>query len=157
MTILITPSYLNASVKYQATNKINQQVQALKPIGTPHSSFLKGLCSRARLAPSQWETSLQSNAISHWLGTSLESALHILHPQTTMYPQWPWSLDYQVLKLINPQPARLHQRISVFACISSNISNVLNIYKLYGNICISIDKNAPSQNVLLQDLTRWQT
>ena len=27
----------------------------------------------------QWETSLQSNAVSHWLGTSLESALyHVL-------------------------------------------------------------------------------
>ena len=30
----------------------------------------------SRLAPSQWETLLQSNAISHWLGTNLESALH---------------------------------------------------------------------------------
>ena len=29
-----------------------------------------------RLAPSQWETSLQSNAVSHWLGAKLESALH---------------------------------------------------------------------------------
>ena len=28
-----------------------------------------------KLAPSQWETSLQSNAVSHWLGTNLESAL----------------------------------------------------------------------------------
>ena len=27
-----------------------------------------------RLAPSQWEMSLQSNAISHWLGANLESA-----------------------------------------------------------------------------------
>ena len=29
----------------------------------------------SRFAPSQWETSLQSNAVSHWLGASLESAL----------------------------------------------------------------------------------
>ena len=29
----------------------------------------------ARLASSQWETSLQRNAISHWLGANLESAL----------------------------------------------------------------------------------
>ena len=29
----------------------------------------------SRLAPSQWEPSLQSNAVSHWLGTNLESAL----------------------------------------------------------------------------------
>ena len=29
----------------------------------------------SRLAPSQWETALQSNAVSHWLGANLESAL----------------------------------------------------------------------------------
>ena len=31
----------------------------------------------SRLASSQWETTLQSNAVSHWLGASLESALVI--------------------------------------------------------------------------------
>ena len=35
-------------------------------------------CSRyrtdSRLAPSQWETSLQSNGVSHWLGANPESA-----------------------------------------------------------------------------------
>ena len=36
-----------------------------------------GIIDRAdfRFAPSQWETLLQSNAVSHWLGTNLESAL----------------------------------------------------------------------------------
>ena len=29
----------------------------------------------SRLAPSQWETSLQSNAVSYWLGANMESAL----------------------------------------------------------------------------------
>ena len=29
----------------------------------------------SRLVPSQWETSLQSNAVSHWLGANLESVL----------------------------------------------------------------------------------
>ena len=29
----------------------------------------------SRLAPSQWKTWLQSKAVSHWLGTNLESAL----------------------------------------------------------------------------------
>ena len=29
----------------------------------------------SRFASSQWEMSLQSNAISHWLGTNLESDL----------------------------------------------------------------------------------
>ena len=31
----------------------------------------------SRLAPSQWETALLCNDVSHWLGTSLESALHL--------------------------------------------------------------------------------
>ena len=30
----------------------------------------------SRYAPSQWETALQSSAVSHWLGTNLESALY---------------------------------------------------------------------------------
>ena len=33
-------------------------------------------CVDSRVAPSQWETSLQSNAVSHWLGATLESALY---------------------------------------------------------------------------------
>ena len=32
----------------------------------------------SRLTPCQWETSLQSNGISHWLGANLESALDYL-------------------------------------------------------------------------------
>ena len=32
----------------------------------------------SRFAPSQWETLLQSNGVSHWLGTNLESALHLM-------------------------------------------------------------------------------
>ena len=42
------------------------------------------------LAPSQWETSIQSNAVSHWLGANLASALHILLPVTDGYICW-WS------------------------------------------------------------------
>ena len=37
------------------------------------------------LAPSQWETSLQSNAASHWLGANLESALHRIGAPTRMW------------------------------------------------------------------------
>ena len=32
----------------------------------------------SRFTASQWETSLQSNAVSHWLGASLESALYYI-------------------------------------------------------------------------------
>ena len=38
--------------------------------------FIKSLIrADSRFAPNQWETALRCNAISHWLGASLESAL----------------------------------------------------------------------------------
>ena len=40
----------------------------------------------SRLAPSQWETSLQSNAVSHWLGANIESALLTCAPVLTCWP-----------------------------------------------------------------------
>ena len=33
----------------------------------------------SRLVPSQWETALLCNDVSHWLGTSLKSALYYIH------------------------------------------------------------------------------
>ena len=38
------------------------------------------ICFRtdSRFAPSQWETSSQSNVVSHWLGANLESALCLI-------------------------------------------------------------------------------
>ena len=32
----------------------------------------------SRFAPSRWETPLQSNGVSHWLGANLQSALHTI-------------------------------------------------------------------------------
>ena len=58
--------------------------------------------------PSQWETSLQSNAISNWLGANLKSALRfmftwvllgyeklILFYSLTMVNSWQLSMTYQ--------------------------------------------------------------
>ena len=50
------------------------------------------------LAPSQWETSLQSNAVSHWLGVNLESALRLQtknQPSSEHKELW-ISLDFPV-------------------------------------------------------------
>ena len=44
----------------------------------------------SRLAPSQWETSLQSIAVSHWLGANLESALLFYRQANSMTPQSPF-------------------------------------------------------------------
>ena len=51
-----------------------------------------------RLAPSQWETSLQSNAVSHWLGANLETALHFTH----MIGISPWEKSPDVLGVFSP-------------------------------------------------------
>ena len=40
--------------------------------------YMYSICrADSRLAHSQWETSLQSNAVSHWLGANLELALYL--------------------------------------------------------------------------------
>ena len=40
----------------------------------------------SRLTPSQWDTSLQSKAVSHWLGANLESAMHMISNKR----DWTW-------------------------------------------------------------------
>ena len=67
----------------------------------------------SRLAPSQWETSLQSNAVSHWLGANLESALKCMAPvpwekQQTQITRWCWR-GYQHW-LVRPFTAELVTR-----------------------------------------------
>ena len=42
----------------------------------------------SRFTPSQWERSLQSNAVSHWLGTNLESALLHLSLDRLVLVKW---------------------------------------------------------------------
>ena len=42
------------------------------------ASYLWQNRADSRFAPNHWETSLQSNAVSHWLGANLESALRKL-------------------------------------------------------------------------------
>ena len=43
----------------------------------------------SRFAPSQWETALLCNAVSHWLGANLESVLHPLsEDQRLCYGGW---------------------------------------------------------------------
>ena len=39
----------------------------------------------SRLVPSQWETSLQSNAVSHWLGSNQESAMLLAASVVVLY------------------------------------------------------------------------
>ena len=46
----------------------------------------------SRFAPSQWETTLQSNAVSQWLGANLESALKLASWQLLIFSDFSESL-----------------------------------------------------------------
>ena len=58
----------------------------------------------SRLLPSQWEMSLQSDPVSHWLGTNLESALH-------PYPRAAYSMHIVSMKFCT-----CHNSSAVVAC-----------------------------------------
>ena len=60
----------------------------------------------SRLAPSQWETSLLSNAISHWVGANLESDL-------VSYVGWGWSHVFRNLPVFKIEMF-LHWNITTF-------------------------------------------
>ena len=62
----------------------NDQISIVRTHSTEINLKAKNINARSqtradsRLAPSQWETSLQSNVVSHWLGANLESAQQTL-------------------------------------------------------------------------------
>ena len=81
-----------------------------------------GIRDDSRLAPSQWETSLQSNAVSHssWLGANLESALGIIasthpHPLLTSHTP-PLHLQF-ALGLLRLGPDVPHRKFHIFQFI----------------------------------------
>ena len=47
--------------------------------------FIINYRADSRFAPSQWETSLQRNAVSHWLGANLDSALQLINFALCLY------------------------------------------------------------------------
>ena len=88
-------------------------VNPRSPASAGHgSTFGVDIRTDSRFAPSQWETSLQSNAVSHWLGANLESALDMVISnylsnrklqrcnrwswwmKTQFYPTICWACDY---------------------------------------------------------------
>ena len=67
----------------------------------------------SRFAPSQWETSLQSNTVSHWLGADLESAMY----QVIASPQClPRRLVSRTRESRRPRPTPAHNKRSRCRC-----------------------------------------
>ena len=65
-------------LSHMANTKATDALWRLRSQVTGGRDIDRSLRADPRLAPSQWETSLQSNAVSHWLGANLESALSLL-------------------------------------------------------------------------------
>ena len=55
---------------------ISCDIPCCKGICLFHAFAVSHCRADSRFAPNQWETSLQSNAVSNWVGANLESALH---------------------------------------------------------------------------------
>ena len=56
-------------------DKISTTICFFAPLAGSLHPYHSSHRADSRLAPSQWETPLQSNGVSHWLGANLESAL----------------------------------------------------------------------------------
>ena len=80
----------------------------------------------SRFAPSQWETALLCNGVSHRLGTNLESALHFIWQTCFTSPhgticRWPFG-EYMTESRCPPvdQTTILARPISILHIISTN-------------------------------------
>ena len=63
----------------------------------------------SRLAPSQWEPLLQSNAVSHWLGANLESARRLPVWSQTDHLCWDYSwYTHHKMELYSMSNYRIH-------------------------------------------------
>ena len=62
------------------------------------------------LAPRPWEPSLQSNAVSHWLGANLESALYFINIPTSSFALCVLSESTVSVRVPLYLPAHRHRR-----------------------------------------------
>ena len=76
-------------VKYSHMSEIEQQPVGIGYFSTNQKQWLR---ADSRFAPSQWETALLCNHVSHWLGASVESALWPI--TTTCYAGWQYTVEF---------------------------------------------------------------
>ena len=75
-----------------------------------------------RFAHNQWETSLQSNAVSHWLGANLESALFMyIFPVHTTSIMNVWMLqDVHLMCHMSVFSSVTHELVSIRQSLDTN-------------------------------------
>ena len=114
----------------------------------------------SRLAPSQWETSLQRNSISHWLGANLESALYsITYSMTVIKVE---HIDYTWILQMTTHSSPFHT-LSPRQNGCHFLDNIFKYIFLTKNIWISIKISpqfvlkGPSNNIpSLVQITAWR-
>ena len=99
-------------VRGKWVNGCNNGISKLRNCMTP----VKPHRADFRFAPSQWETSLQSNAVSHWLGANLESPLPRI-----------WSLPFGCCYCLVPNMVLAY---GIYTRISANAMMILVIQAL---------------------------
>ena len=105
-------------------------------------------CHRAdfRLAPSQWETSLQSNAVSHWLGENLESALLLPVGWVTLW-------DVAAFNTLRLRQNGRHFPDNIFRCIFFNENVSIFIKYSLKFVAKGLINNIPA---LVQIMAWWR-
>ena len=113
-----------------------------------------------RFAPSQWETLLQSNTVSHWMGANLESALELIPvtarssytlPRSSCTPIWQASTARAV------RGAFLRRAMNCGTCITGQLwqsTTSLHTWPITWDIkmclCPSISRTDKTMSILLQ-------
>ena len=101
------------------------------------------------LAPSQWKTSLHSNAVSHWLGANLESTL-----------QYIWQAIFHQKSKYQPDKS-----ISTFSsyyrsAIGKTLLNVLNVLNwhpvIWSIYCKPLENRHPMKICWHDDVIKWK-
>ena len=108
-----------------------------------------------RFAPSQWETALLCNDVSHWLGASLESALidtvvfHIfqISINTLMY-SWSSILFHIDLFIVQKTPTRILKHITFYS--QSPESDLYNMH-----VYIIARRHGPAIWMALHNRGNW--
>ena len=101
-----------------------------------HIGKLMIIRANSRLAPSQWDTSLQSNAVSHWLGAKLESPL-------IMY-----GLEGQIVYALTRTDANKYQNVTLASAeIVHHTSKYIMVFLIWHSEVINDDEKTISDSV----------
>ena len=90
VVIIVNNCLFVIDLKYTWNVSRNLHGLALTLYLTNHRRDVPWNMVESRLEPSQWETSSQCKAVSHWLGAHLESALW------NIYGEWPYFRNHMI-------------------------------------------------------------